>query len=158
MQPSRIFSDAPIVMTSSDKVAVDVDQTATFSCHAHSLPETVFTWMNGSQEITDGQWYFLVYTTGKIPNLVTYKSCWRRRRRNCSNSHALSILTICQRILFHFRRQGSNNALVHTRSRIPIRNNVEHLVRQNNGFRWLHVHRQQRPRIQWRHYSVDCEK
>ena len=59
-----VISDAPILMTPSDKVAVDVDQTAVMTCRAHSLPGTAFTWKNGSEEIVDGSFSYI--------NLYTY--------------------------------------------------------------------------------------
>ena len=59
-------------MTSSDKVAVDVDQTAVLTCRAHSLPGTAFTWKNGSEEIVDGSFSYFNFVY--VPVIKEYMS------------------------------------------------------------------------------------
>ena len=46
--------DAPIINVSSDKVAIDANESAIFKCAAHSEPEASFTWFNGSTQLIDG--------------------------------------------------------------------------------------------------------
>ena len=45
-------SDKPVVTAVTEKLAVDINSTATLSCHAHALPAPRFEWYRGNQHIT----------------------------------------------------------------------------------------------------------
>ena len=49
-------SDKPVVTAVTEKLAVDINSTATLSCHARALPAPRFEWYRGNQHITgDGR-------------------------------------------------------------------------------------------------------
>lgn len=48
------FPDAPMMNSTADKVAIDINQSAILICQAHSVPATTFQWFNGSTLMTSG--------------------------------------------------------------------------------------------------------
>ena len=45
-------ADKPVVTAVTEKLAVDINSTATLSCHARALPAPRFEWYRGNQHIT----------------------------------------------------------------------------------------------------------
>lgn len=54
IEKNAFFVDAPIVRALSDKVAVDVNQSASLVCVAHAIPAPSFAWFNGTFRIDNG--------------------------------------------------------------------------------------------------------
>ena len=127
-----VVSDAPILMTSSDKVAVDVDQTAVLTCRAHSLPGTAFTWKNGSEEIADGSCSYI--------NLYAYVPVIKEYAYSTHIYFCDVNLRSCRDVC---RWPDKNHQLVLSRPRVSVRDHAEHILRPNVGLWIVHVHRQQ---------------